>query len=89
MSDDHVREDDQPVTQTTADGKTPGTDELPDAGMDTGMDTGSAEGSPGEREPVDPADPVALAVQDDAPLPPEVARGAGSADGLDPAFRQP
>ncbi|MGN6332693.1 MAG: hypothetical protein ACTHOD_13730 [Motilibacteraceae bacterium] len=96
MTSDDVRdlpEGDQPVTDATdSDGSpTAAGDELPEAGMDTGSD----EGTPGEREPVDPADAVAVAVQDDAPLPPEVAGpptggsdidGAGSSDGLDPAF---
>ncbi|HEU4675961.1 MAG TPA: hypothetical protein VFS29_08235 [Motilibacteraceae bacterium] len=85
---------------TERDGAPTADDGLPDAGMETGMDTGSEEGTPGEREPVDPADAVAVAVQDDAPLPPEVAGrragvggadGAGgpSGDGLDPAFTHP
>lgn len=100
MTSDDVRDlpdGADPVTHATErDGAPTADDGLPDAGMDTGSD----EGTPGEREPVDPADAVAVAVQDDAPLPPEVAgprAGAGgsdgnggpSGDGLAPAFTHP
>jgi hypothetical protein len=56
------------------------------------MSTGSEAGTPGERAAIPPDDPVAAAVEDDAPLPagvlPEPASDGGD-DSATPEFREP
>ena len=63
-----------------------------DAVLESAMATGEDEGTPGERAPVDPDDPVAAAAEDDAPLPegqPGSAHGGPQDDGLTAEFREP
>lgn len=55
--------------------------------LDSAMATGEDEGTPGERGPVDPDDPTAIAVADDAPD--ESERGGPQGDGLEPRFAEP
>jgi hypothetical protein len=51
------------------------------------MATGEDEGTPGERGAVDPDDPTAVAVADDAPDLTET--GGPQGDGLEPRFAEP
>ncbi len=63
-----------------------------DTVLESAMATGEDEGTPGEREPVDPEDSTAIAVQDDAPLPagdPGSSTGGPQDDGLAADFREP
>src|SRR3954468_5423197 len=63
--------------------------------LESAMATGEDDGTPGEREPVDPDDrePVdpddepAVAVADDAPL--RSTQGGPQGDGLEPQFSEP
>jgi hypothetical protein len=55
--------------------------------LESAMATGEDDGTPGEREPVDPDDETAVAVADDAPL--RSTQGGPQGDGLEPQFSEP
>jgi hypothetical protein len=70
------------------------TPDLPAAGvlpadgvLESAMATGEDDGTPGERDPVDPDDETAVALADDAPL--RSAQGGPQGDGLEPQFSEP
>jgi hypothetical protein len=76
--------------QTPRDGDvTPGavTPDQPPTVLESAMATGEDEGTPGERGAVDPDDPTAIAVADDAPDLAET--GGRQGDGLEPRFTEP
>lgn len=69
-------------------------DDRPDSGLgSSGMGSGDDAGTPGDRQLSETDDAVAAAVQDDAPLPPDLAPGGGAQDEppdeLTPEFREP
>jgi hypothetical protein len=81
--------------ETPRDGEIPQgsvTPDLPASGLETGvlesaMATGEDDGTPGERGPIDPSDPTAIEVADDAPDLSET--GGPQDDGLTPRFSEP
>jgi hypothetical protein len=76
--------------QAPRDGEVPPgavTPDLPPTALESAMATGEDEGTPGERGAVDPDDPTAVAVADDAPDLTEA--GGPQGDGLEPRFTEP
>jgi hypothetical protein len=63
------------------------TPDRPPTVLESAMATGEDEGTPGERGAVDPDDPTAVAVADDAPDLTET--GGPQGDGLEPRFAEP
>jgi hypothetical protein len=63
------------------------TPDQPATVLESAMATGEDEGTPGERGAVDPGDPTAVAVADDAPDITET--GGPQGDGLEPRFAEP
>jgi hypothetical protein len=63
------------------------TPDLPPTVLESAMATGEDDGTPGERGAIDPDDPTAVAVADDAPDVSET--GGPQDDGLAPRFAEP
>jgi hypothetical protein len=79
INDDRPRDGDNEMGAVTPD--------LPPTALESAMATGEDDGTPGERGPIDPSDPTAIEVADDAPDLSET--GGPQDDGLAPRFSEP